>query len=354
MRQRKKINVAITGLGGGGYGMEILKALKLSSLPYRFVGMDITRMSYGLRVVDKSYVVPPAGHPDYLKTLLNIIKKNNIHALFHGSDKELAVIRPVRDQLNALGVFFPANTEDVLDVCMDKLKLNLFLRSKGYKVPATFFISELGDVKKVLCYPVVCKPHSGASGSSNVFIAQTETELRQITGYLLQYLESFIVQEYIGDSLSEYTVGVLNDMDGNLIDSIAVKRLLTGLSRRISVPNKTGKVQFGADLVVSSGISQGEIGRFRGVSLFCEKVAASLGSRGPLNIQCRMHNGDVYIFEINPRFSGTTSFRAMAGFNEPDILVRRYVLGLGLPAGRVKYKRGMILRALQEEFMPLR
>ncbi len=59
---------------------------------------------------------------------------------------------------------------------------------------------------------------------------------------------------------------------------------------------------------------------------FCEKVASALGSTGPLNIQCRKDGEDIYVFEINPRFSGTTSMRALCGYNEPETLIRKHLL----------------------------
>ena len=43
--------------------------------------------------------------------------------------------------------------------------------------------------------------------------------------------------------------------------------------------------------------------------------------------QCRYVGDQVVTFEINPRFSGTTFIRALAGYNEPDLLLRREVLG---------------------------
>jgi carbamoyl-phosphate synthase large subunit len=52
-----------------------------------------------------------------------------------------------------------------------------------------------------------------------------------------------------------------------------------------------------------------------------EAIAQALGSVGPLNIQGRLDSGEFVPFEINPRFSGTTPMRAMAGFNEPELLI---------------------------------
>lgn len=352
MKTLKRINVLITGLGGGAHGMEVLKALRSSDLPYFFVGTDITKASYGLSLVDKQYIVPPAVHADYLGTLLDIVRKNEIHVVIHGSEPELKVLSNNREVFEAEGVFLPINNRAVIDLCMNKFSLTSFLQSKGIRVPATFLISSLGDIEQVGRYPLVCKPHIGGGGSSNVYLIQNSRELHSITEYLLGYLDTFIIQEYVGTPYSEYTVGVLSDAEGKVIDSIAVRRyLLSALSSRMRVPNRTTQADLGTILVISNGISQGEIGRFSNVTGFCEQIAGLLNSTGPLNFQCRVHRGEVYIFEINPRFSGTTNLRAMAGFNEPDLLIRKYVLHEQLREGRINYKEGTILRALSEQFV---
>ena len=49
--------------------------------------------------------------------------------------------------------------------------------------------------------------------------------------------------------------------------------------------------------------------------------------------------------EINPRFSGTAAIRALLGFNEPDILIRKYLLKQKI--GKIKYKKGLVLRDLR-------
>jgi carbamoyl-phosphate synthase large subunit len=58
-------------------------------------------------------------------------------------------------------------------------------------------------------------------------------------------------------------------------------------------------------------------------------------------------NNQVYVFEINPRFSGTTSIRAMFGYNEPDVLLRRHVAGESI-GENFSYGTGTVLRGLTE------
>jgi carbamoyl-phosphate synthase large subunit len=125
------------------------------------------------------------------------------------------------------------------------------------------------------------------------------------------------------------------------------RRILSALSNRARVANRTERHDLGPVLAISSGISQGELGRFPEVARTCEQIAMDLGARGPMNIQCRFMDGAVLVFEINPRFSGTASARALAGFNEPDILFRKHVLGEALQSP-IEYRSMTVLRGLTE------
>jgi carbamoyl-phosphate synthase large subunit len=57
------------------------------------------------------------------------------------------------------------------------------------------------------------------------------------------------------------------------------------------------------------------------------------------------------VFEINPRFSGTTSIRALVGFNEPDILMRIHLENESI-SSRFSYQEGVVLRRLEEVVLP--
>jgi carbamoyl-phosphate synthase large subunit len=127
--------------------------------------------------------------------------------------------------------------------------------------------------------------------------------------------------------------------------------IMSGLSNRVRVVNRTGDLRFGKYLAISSGVSQGDVGPHPHVTRACEEIAAALDTRGAINIQCRYWEGEVYVFEINPRFSGTTSLRAMMGYNEPDLLIRRHLLGEQVPP-RFEYRSGRVVRGLSEVVVP--
>jgi carbamoyl-phosphate synthase large subunit len=93
------------------------------------------------------------------------------------------------------------------------------------------------------------------------------------------------------------------------------------LSIRSKVKNKTTRHDLGEWLCVSSGISQGVFVDDSNIRQQSIDIAQSLNSMGPLNIQARLVNGRLITFEINPRFSGTSYFRALAGVNEVNLFI---------------------------------
>ena len=347
----KKINVMITGVGGGGVGEQILKCLRMSSLEYNIIGCDMNRNSMGLAKVDKAFLVPSAADPYYIEHILKICKENDVQALFHGSEAEMKVLSNNRQIFEDNGIFIPFNPKSVIDTCMDKHLTMKFLSENGFAIQKFWEIRNESDLQKIDIFPVVLKPSVGGGGSVNTFVAQNMEELCLFGKYLLKIYSQFLVQEYVGNADSEYTVGVLHGSDGAYINSIAVKKsILSGLSNRMRIPNRTGRSELGNVLAISSGVSQGEIGRFEEVTKPSREIAKKLGCTAAINVQCRIQQNKIYVFEINPRISGTSSLRAMAGYNEPDILIREKLLGEKIGED-FAYRSGYITRGLLEEFI---
>lgn len=342
------ITVLVTAVGGGGVGEQILKALRMTE-GYRIVGTDVRARCAQFALVDQAVTLPPATAPDYLEALLTVSSRLGVQAVLPGSEPELRVLSAQRDAVERVGLFLAVNPTSVIDTCMDKVATAAFLEGSGFAAPRSTRISAVDELGAIDSFPVILKPASGGGGSRDCFIAQSVRELELIGEYILSGGTDLMVQEYVGTPEEEYTVGVLHDMDGNLIDSIALRRLVQGqLHTRVQVPNRTGRTDLGQTLVISSGVSHGYVGRFPEVTGPCERIAAALGARGPVNIQCRFVGGEVRVFEINPRFSGTTSIRAMVGFNEPDLLLRRHLRSEALDTP-VDYRSALVLRSLTED-----
>jgi len=343
--------ILITAIGGGGHGEQILKALRLAEAgSYRIIGADASPHCPQFELVDQAVVLPRADSPEFLDAVLHTAKSFGAKALFHGCEPELKIYAAQRERIEKEGIFLPVNPKSVIDTCMNKVATSRFLVESGFSPPRFKTIHGLEDIEKIDWFPVVVKPYVGSGGSANCYIVQSAKALRSLYGYLeaADLMTGLMIQEYVGTPEQEYTVGVLLDMDGNLINSIAVRRhLKSALNIRIATRNLTGRADLGPKLVVSSGVSHGDVGRFPEVTGPCEKLALALGARGAINIQCRLTENGMKVFEINPRFSGTTSIRAMMGYNEPDVLLRCHLRSEKIEK-HFAYQSGTVLRSLTE------
>jgi len=349
---RNPIPVLVTGVGGATQGEQVLRALRAAPTAYHLVATDLLRESLGLALADVACVVPSADDERYVPELLRLCDKHGITALIPASEPELRVVSAARDRFAEGGIFLPINRDEIIRAGDNKFDALDQITAAGARTPVHREITSADQIDAWDDFPCVLKPAFGGSGSANVFIAQSSDELHSLATYLLNVSDRLLIEEYVGDVDSEYTVAVLRDMDGGLIHSIAIQRaILAGISNRIKVPNRTGRTELGETLAISSGISQGRIGDFAELRQACEQLAAGLDSRGPLNIQCRWCDGDMVVFEINPRFSGTTLLRTLAGFNEPDLLIRHHVLGEEIER-RFDHAHGVVVRGLSEAFYP--
>jgi len=322
-----EIGILVTGVGAGSTGEQVVKALRYGRRRYRIAvgNVDLARTVVASGV--DRVALPPASHPDYLSAVAAAANRLEARFLVPGTDVELVRFAGGREALARLTPAVPlVNDAAVLATCLDKGETAAAVARAGLRAPRT---AECGSLEAALAaageggipYPVVLKPRRGA-GSADVWVAQDEEELRFHASRVLRSGGAAVLQEYVGDPEHEFTIGVLHAPDGALLGSIALRReLSTLLSVRSRAPNRTGRAELGRELVVSSGFTQGHVDDFPGVRAQAERLAAALGSRGPLNVQGRLEGDALVVFEVNPRFSGTEAMRAMAGWNGPEGLV---------------------------------
>ena len=346
----KKLNILVTGSGGGGHGAQIIKSLKFSNLDFNLFTADVSSISAGNFETNLFFILPPANSGSYISELKQLCIDKKIDVLFHGSEPELKAISDNRGVFEELGIYLPINSKKVIDICMDKSKTVNFLKENHLFFPKSFDVNKSFDLHELNDFPFILKPSVGAGGSQFTFIAQDEEELRIYSKLLFDNFDNFIIQEYVGNYENEFTIGVLSDNKGNLIDSISLRRIIDkGLGCKLKVKNKTSKKYLGDYLIVSSGISQGYISQDSKVCSQANNISKKLNSLGPINIQCRLVEDKLYVFEINPRFSGTSFMRTMIGFNEPEILIsKNFDLELNY---NCKIKEGYIMRGLEEFYL---
>ena len=344
----------ISAVGGGGFGEQTLKSLLLAkNSNFELFATDTNPNCPQFQFVRDFSVVSPAGAKEFISEIHQLCDRFKINAIFPGHESELVQYSKNRESFERKGIFLGINSKSVIDICMDKSETSKHLSQAGVSMPKFVRATKEDEINSVDFYPVVIKPNSHGGGSANVFIARDESELFALSKYLkLGHNKiEFVIQEYVGTPENEFTVGVLHDNAGQLINAIVLRRHLNGqLNIRQSVPNNTRKKELGEKLVVSSGVSQGDFGNYPEVKKKCIEIAELIGSTSALNIQCRLVDNQLKVFEINPRLSGTTSLRAMVGYNEPELLLKHHVLRDNIERG-ASYKSATIIRSLVENFV---
>jgi len=288
--------VLVTGVGGI-VGQGVLKSL--ADAPCRLIGADASEWAAGLYASTRGYLVPPAKDPAYVDRLLAICASERVGFLFPGLDMELPILARAAGRFREAGVVPILSSPDIVDLADDKLETARFLVSHGFPAPRTRELA--GGIPWELGFPLVLKPRKGGSRSCGVFTVASEEDLR----FRLEKIDvaNYVAQEHLGGD--EFTCGTIT-FDGRCHGVIVMRRTLRD--------GDTHKAFVVRDAVIESHV---------------RAVAEALNPFGPCNFQLRMRGGTPYIFDINPRTSGTTYCRTLAGFNEP--LMTLNFLERGLP-----------------------
>jgi carbamoyl-phosphate synthase large subunit len=328
-RRPTEVGVLVTAVGCGTTGEQILRALQAGRRAYRLTATNAEASGLAVAAGVNKILLPPAADPDYIGALAEAARRAGAQFVFPGCDPELRCISDRREELARLSpVVAVMNNRETIRVCLDKQSTTNAISAAGLAAPVSASCSSVaGAVQAVeegaLRYPVVIKPREGPGGSLNVHIAQDEGELRFFVAYVLRMAPDLLLQEYVGSADEEYSASIVHYPDGTYGGSASVRRRLgSPLSTRLRVPNHTSREELGPWLAIASGFSQGTVGVYPEIESQAREVAEQLGSTGPLNIQGRRTTGGRFIvFEINPRFSGTTGLRARVGHNGPEGLI---------------------------------
>jgi carbamoyl-phosphate synthase large subunit len=293
------MKVFITG-AGGLLGQGLLRSLFASSLAVTPVAFDPEPLGAGLYWTSQRSLIPYARDPDFTHELTLAVEREKPDAILIGSDVELPVVAPHRERLERdLGVQVVVSSPEVVGIADDKYLTYEFLREHGFDAPRTCLAGEEDALVAKFGYPVVVKPRQGAR-SVGVTVARDRGALDRA---IAEAASPVVVQEYLPDERSEFTAGALV-FDGRCDASIVMRRELR-----------------------DGNTFRAFTGQYPEYNRLVREMAETLGPHGPVNFQFRVSEGRARVFEINARFSGTTPIRAMAGFNEVEMTLRKVVLG---------------------------
>lgn len=329
----EKVKVLVTG-SGGIVGQGIIKSLKLANnkkdntVKYEIVAADTSALSAGIYRGDFGTLVPPASSSNYIEFIDRVCKELGITAIFVGSDEELLPLVRAKDQFERkTGTLILTNQSQITSICVDKWRTFEFLKANNLP----FTESALAETKEQFVhdfgFPVFVKPRQG-HGSLYCCVTNSKEELDSAILAIEKVGWQPILQEYLNGQNVEFTSGITVDKTG--------KKVMSSIAMQRTIKNGQTYKAFVDD--------------FKQVRKSAEKVALKLGSTSALNVQAKLINDEVKIFEINPRFSATAPIRAVAGINEPDIIFRNNVLGEEIEID--SYQKLVCVRYWNEVYVP--
>lgn len=321
----KKHRVLITGIGGN-IGQGVLKSLRAGKRQYYTVGIDMEGLSAGFYFTDSYYITPRTGSAGFRKELEKIVRREKIEAIYVCSPTELEFFSENKEDLEkelAVSVF--VNPINVVRIGSDKLQTSLFLKNASLPYLESSDINDTEGVDSIIKkygFPLIAKPRCGFS-SKNVFIVKSMEELEAAR----KLIPDIIIQRYIPGDDCEYTATTISDKDKKVLASIVLHRDL--------IQGTTYRTELNTESAISNQVKD---------------IVNKLGAVGVCNLQFRVMDGTVYVFEINPRFSGTGGIRYLYGFNDAEMVFE--LLRLGKAIRQPKLKQAVILRYWNEIFIP--
>lgn len=295
------IRVLVLGVGGN-VSQGIIKALRKAKIDMKLIGACISPNSAGLYMCDEAYISPYAHEEKFMNWLIEFCNECQIDIVFTGVEENICrIARDIDYFKSRTRAVFVSSSYEQLMVGQDKLHTALWLKENGCNYPMFCNPQNQKDMEALVRksgFPLIAKPRNGKS-AQGVYIINSWQELNKVLE-----MDNYVLQEYIGNEDSEYTVGCYCNRKGELMDVIIMHRIL-----------KNGTTVWA------------EVVRNEKIRREAEKICEAYKPKGPLNIQMRLNNdGEPICFELNVRFSGTTAMRANFGFCDVEAMVREYVL----------------------------
>ncbi len=312
------MNILFTSVGRR---VELLRAFRSAyeqlGLDGNIVAVDVDPMASALRFADRPHVVPRLDSADYLSTLQEIVRTEQVAAIFPLIDPDIPLLAAHREQLEACGARVAVVTPHAAQIVGDKLLTRGFFRANGVATPMTWGPDELDP--KEFTYPVIIKPRAG-SASHHVFRVENKEQL----AFFTRYVHEPIVQELVTGP--EITNDVVCDLDGELLSIVSRQRI---------------RVHGGEVLIGKTIFDQRILDD-------CVTIARALPAIGPITVQCMMSDRGHLFTEINARFGGGAPLGFAAGVESPKWLLAS-IAGLETPIPPLgQYQRGLCLTRYTE------
>jgi nucleoside-diphosphate-sugar epimerase/carbamoylphosphate synthase large subunit len=315
----KKINLAVS-CAGSGIGQSIINSCKLSDLPLVLYGFDSNPLAYGLYCCDYQIQTPKIDTPNYIELIIQLCVDHAIDIIIPGTDDEVHLFSKHISDFENSDIKVIVAEAKFLDIVRDKVLANIEFGKMADIFVKSYYTKEslLNALEhKEVALPVIAKPRSG-SGSVGIRIINKLEDLVELTAqHIFQELavphendvniEEFkrLIAKNVNPQVSELSIQLVVGKTGVILGKMATfNRLKQGVPVEI-MPFTNPSVWVDIDKLIPTFVA--------------------LGLKGPLNIQGRMTDKGLKIFEMNARFTGITGLRATMGFNEVEACIKEWL-----------------------------
>ena len=198
--------------------------------------------------------------------------------------------------LAASGVRILGTSAEGIDIAEDREKFDAFLESVGITRPKAVAVNTTEEAliaAKILGYPVLLRP-SYVIGGQGMSVVRSSEETKAFMNAILagDVSNSVLVDKYMPGT--ELEVDCISD---------GYRVMIPGIMEHI----ERAGVHSGDSIAVYPpyNLSDAMTRKIRDVSV---KIAKGLGTKGIVNIQYLVENGELYVIEVNPRASRTVPY----------------------------------------------
>lgn len=314
----RKYCIAIMSVGSG-VGQSVITSCNLSRLPITTVGLGMNPFAFGAYECDEMDYVPIIYSDEYIPELINKCNQYNVDLIIPGSDDEAHILAKNKSMLEEKGFKVLVSEESLFNLIRDKAKMCEVLSQVADVFVKSYDLSQVRTLlrEQKISFPLIAKPRDGYA-SRGIEILLNEDDLIKINDqHIIQELaiphkndpfrEAYMKQisKRVNSQLSEISIQVVNDKEGNIIGKMAsYNKLNNGVPIEI-IPYENEYIWSEIDKLLP--------------------VLKEFGHRGPLNIQGRLTDQGLKLFEMNARFTGITGLRAIMGFNEVESCIKNWL-----------------------------
>lgn len=288
----KKINILFSS---AGRRVELINSFREAKeklgIEGKLVGVDLDELAPALNFVDVKYKVPRINSKDFIPTIIDICKKEQISLIIPTIDTELELYSKNKKLIEESGAKVMVSDIDTTSIMRNKIETYKYLKKHGFGVPR--LITDEDIKYKNYSFPLFIKPLDGSS-SINAFKINNEKELM----FFKEYIPNPMIQEFADGP--EYCVDVFSDFNSKLITVVP----------KLRVAHRSGE------------ITKAKVVKDREIIELTKKLVSILKPQGEINFDCIKTQEGIKIIEINGRFAGGAPISFKAGANSPEKLYR--------------------------------